>query len=63
MFLGMVLLLELGWRLGRRHRERRPRKAARAGLGAVEGAVFALMGLLVAFTFSGAARGLTSVGN
>jgi hypothetical protein len=54
MFLGMVLLLELGWRLGRRQRGANE-ESSRAGLGAVEGAVFALMGLLIAFTFSGAA--------
>jgi hypothetical protein len=30
-------------------------EGARAGLGAVEGAIFGLMGLLIAFTFSGAA--------
>ncbi|MCL4181243.1 MAG: DUF4239 domain-containing protein [Verrucomicrobia bacterium] len=54
MFLGMVLLLELGWRLGRQQRGQ-SEESSRAGLGAVEGAVFALMGLLVAFTFSGAA--------
>jgi hypothetical protein len=54
LFLGMVGLLELGRSLGRR-RQARDEEGARAGLGAVEGAVFALMGLLVAFTFSGAA--------
>lgn len=54
LFVGMVLLLELGRRLGRCRRSR-DEEGARAGLGAVEGAVFALMGLLVAFTFSGAA--------
>ncbi len=54
LFIGMVLLLELGRRLGRR-RLSRDEERARAGLGAVEGAVFALMGLLIAFTFSGAA--------
>jgi hypothetical protein len=51
---GMLLLLELGRRLGRR-RQARDDEGARAGLGAVEGAVFALLGLLIAFTFSGAA--------
>jgi hypothetical protein len=50
----MLVLLELGRRLGRR-RHRRDEEGSRAGLGAVEGAVFALMGLLIAFTFSGAA--------
>jgi hypothetical protein len=50
----MVLLLELGRRLGGRQ-QRRDDEGSRAGLGAVEGAVFALMGLLIAFTFAGAA--------
>ena len=54
LFVGMILLLELGRRLGRR-RQGRAEEGARAGLGAVEGAVFALLGLLIAFTFSGAA--------
>jgi len=54
LFLGMVLLLELGRRLGRR-RQGKDEEGGRAGLGAVEGAVFALMGLMIAFTFSGAA--------
>ena len=40
---GMVLLLELGLRLGRR-RLGKDEQGARAGLGAVEGAIFALMG-------------------
>jgi len=53
LFLGMLLFMELGWRIGRA-----PRSAAHAeslNLGTVEAAVFALLGLLVAFTFSGAA--------
>ena len=54
LFVGMILLLELGRLLGRR-RQGKDEEGARAGLGAVEGAVFALMGLLVAFSFSGAA--------
>src|SRR5262245_47987101 len=54
LFLGMVLLLEVGRRLGQR-RQSLDAEGGRAGLGAVEGAVFALMGLLIAFTFSGAA--------
>jgi len=54
LFVGMIALLEWGRRLGRRH-QGKDEERARAGLGAVEGAVFALMGLLVAFTFSGAA--------
>src|SRR5512137_431463 len=54
LLVGMVLLLELGRHLGRR-RQSKDEERARAGLGAVEGAVFALLGLLLAFTFSGAA--------
>ena len=53
LLVGMIALLEVGRQLGRR-RLGRDEERARAGLGAVEGAVFALMGLLVAFTFSGA---------
>jgi hypothetical protein len=52
LFAAMILLLETGRRVGRKHRERNPDEAAS---GAVEGAVFALLGLLLAFTFSGAA--------
>lgn len=51
---GMLAALEAGRRLGRRHLAKHP-EAAMAGLGAMEGAVFALLGLVVAFTFSGAA--------
>ena len=54
LFVGMLILLEVGRRLGRRRLGADPEKA-RAGVGAVEGALFGLLGLLVAFTFSGAA--------
>lgn len=54
LFLGMLVLLEVGRRIAVARRERDP-AAQPAGTGAVEGAVFALLGLLVAFTFSGAA--------
>jgi hypothetical protein len=50
---GMLLLLETGRRIGLQ-RMAKDAEGARAGLGAVEGAVFGLMGLLLAFTFSGA---------
>lgn len=46
--------LEAGRRIGIRRREIDP-EGAGVGLGAIEGAVFGLMGLLIAFTFSGAA--------
>lgn len=54
LFIGMLVLIELGRRLGIK---RRPKESEgeRGGLGTVEGAVFALFGLMVAFTFSGAA--------
>lgn len=50
----MLLLLEIGRRFGVK---RRPKESdgERGSLGTIEGAVFALFGLLMAFTFSGAA--------
>ncbi len=50
----VLVLNELGRRAGMRRRLK-DEEAARAGVGALEGAIFGLMGLLVAFTFSGAA--------
>jgi hypothetical protein len=50
----VLLLMEVGRWLGLRHRAREGDKAG-AGLGTLEGGIFALMGLLIAFTFSGAA--------
>lgn len=54
LFAGMCVLLEIGIRVGRR-RLARDQEGARAGAAAIEGALFALLGLLIAFTFSGAA--------
>ncbi len=54
LFVGMLALLEVGRRVGTKRLARDP-DGARAGTGAIEGAVFALVGLLIAFTFSGAA--------
>jgi hypothetical protein len=51
---GMLFLLEMGRRIGARRLAADP-DGARTRLGAVEGAVFGLLGLLIAFTFSGAA--------
>src|SRR4051812_35388699 len=53
MFVGMLVCLEIGRRLGSRRLAADP-KEAMAGLDTVQGAVFALYGLLLAFTFSGA---------
>jgi hypothetical protein len=54
LFVGMLVLLELGRHLRRRHHARHGASAGE-GLGAVQAAVFGLLGLLLAFTFSGAA--------
>ena len=54
LFVGMLTLLEVGRRIGARRLAEDP-KGAEVGVGAVDGAVFALLGLLIAFTFSGAA--------
>jgi hypothetical protein len=50
----MLVLMEAGRRFGRRRGSADP-GGGTAGAGAVSAAVFALLGLLVAFTFSGAA--------
>jgi hypothetical protein len=54
LFVGTVVLLETGRRIGAARLAADP-EGARAGVGAVEGSVFGLLGLLIAFTFSGAA--------
>jgi len=53
LLVGMLLLLEVGHRLGLRQIARDPEGAA-TRLGPIEGTAFALFGLLLAFTFSGA---------
>jgi len=54
LFFGMLILLEGGRRLGVRRMARDP-EGAFAGVGTVEAAIFGLLGLLMAFTFLGAA--------
>ncbi|MCB1232511.1 MAG: DUF4239 domain-containing protein [Verrucomicrobiae bacterium] len=54
LFFGVLGCSRLGWRLGVR-RFANEGDDGQAGLGAVEGAVYGLMGLLIAFTFTGAA--------
>jgi hypothetical protein len=52
LLVGMMLLFEVGYRMKKqRHAEDHKEPS---GLGAMEGAIFALFGLLLAFTFSGA---------
>jgi hypothetical protein len=53
LFVAIIGFLELGRRLGERWATGNPSASTR-GTAAVEGAVFALMGLLIAFTFSAA---------
>src|SRR6476469_671300 len=66
LFGGMLLFLEIGRRFGIRRRSKES-EGERGSLGTVEGAVFALFGLVIAFSFSGAAsrfndkRALTAV--
>lgn len=54
LFVSLLVCMELGRRIGRRRLARDP-DVLDSGTGAVDGMVFALLGLLVAFTFSGAA--------
>lgn len=54
LFFGILIVLEAGRRFGQR-RAARDVEGARAGLGVVDGAIFGLLGLLIAFAFSGAA--------
>jgi hypothetical protein len=53
LFVGMLLCLEIGRRIGIR-RLHDDSGAEAEGIGVVDGAVFAVLGLLIAFTFSGA---------
>jgi hypothetical protein len=52
-FAGSLILLRLGQHLGLRHRKRSGSEGI-GGLATVEGAIFGLMGLLLAFTIAGA---------
>jgi len=54
LFAGMLIFLEIGRRIGSRRLAKDLEKSS-VGIGAVDGAVFGLLGLLIAFTFSGAA--------
>jgi hypothetical protein len=54
LFAGILGCMRLGWSTGRK-RLQSLGEDSQAGLGAIDGAVFGLMGLLIAFTFTGAA--------
>ena len=53
LFIGMFVLINAGWRLGR-HRLATTPKEEHASLGIMEGFIFGLLGLLIAFSFTGA---------
>jgi hypothetical protein len=53
LFAGIILMIELGRGVGARQRAR-IMEGGGAGIGAVEAAIFGLLGLLIAFTFQGA---------
>src|SRR3954465_6085183 len=55
LFLGMLACIEVGRILGLRQIEYRS-ESSNTGVGVVEGSVFGLLGLMLAFTFSAAAR-------
>lgn len=57
LFVGVLVMLEVGRHLGARRLARDP-EGARTGVSVVEGALFGLLGLMIAFTFSGAANRL-----
>jgi|SRR5215469_9439831 len=52
LFLGILVCLELGYRVGQRGSAKNP-ETAHEGIGVLEAAVFALLGLLLAFSFAG----------
>jgi hypothetical protein len=56
LFIGLVVCLEIGYRLGVKRGKTVPN--AHEGFGAIEGAVFGLFGLLLSLTFFGAASRL-----
>lgn len=55
LFLGMLLFYVMGRHLGFRHFSKDAKIDGKSSAGTIEGAIFALFGLLIAFTFSGAA--------
>ncbi len=59
LFVGMMLMMSLGKNLGTQQLMKRPDKE-RSPYGSLEAAVFGLLGLLIAFSFSGAASRLES---
>src|SRR5688572_20064721 len=54
LFAAMLIFVEIGRRIGQ-HRFAKRGKDSRAGVGVVDGAVFAVLALIIGFTFNGAA--------
>ena len=52
LFLGILVCLQIGYRIGRRSSEEQP-QSSHEGIGVIEAAVFALLGLLLGFSFAG----------
>jgi len=52
LFVGILVCLEVGYRVGRRSNAKHP-DTAHEGIGVIEAAVFALLGLLLGFSFAG----------
>ena len=52
LFVGLLVCLDIGYRLGHRAAEKYS-DAAHEGIGVIEAAIFALLGLLLGFSFSG----------
>ena len=52
LFVGLLVCLDIGYRLGHRAAEKYS-EAAHEGIGVIEAAIFALLGLLLGFSFSG----------
>ena len=59
LFFGILLFLEIGYRVGRRSFAKNP-GSAHEGIGVIEAAVFALLGLLLGFSFAGGTSRLDS---
>ncbi|HXO00359.1 MAG TPA: hypothetical protein VN881_14890 [Candidatus Acidoferrales bacterium] len=59
LFVGLLACLELGYRIGR-YNYRKNNALAYEGTGTLEGALFALLGLLLGFSFAGATSRLDS---
>jgi len=49
LILAMIGLMQIGWRIGKNFKDE---AAKPANVGAIQGAIFALLGLLIAFTFA-----------